>query len=147
MTSAADSRPLHLRLLDTPEDLASRYDNSASEFIEVGKTEGHFEGWDDADVRWPASSGPDPVSVEDAAHRVRLVAALERGIPGRREERLGEAYRDFAALKDAYHQGSLIYLQVKESFLAREGTAEELLDLYQTVYLEALAGADLFSPD
>ncbi len=149
MSPDPDSRPLHERLLDDPAALIRTYDEHAQAFLEVGRREGHYEGWDDDDIRWPATPADgSPLPVLQLERRVRLVQALESGVPGRREERLREAQVNFDRLADAYYVGSELYLQVKDQFESGgHGSAATLLEMYQSLYLEALAKGDLFSPD
>lgn len=144
-----DTRPLNEQLLDDPVSLIRTYDEHAQAFLEVGRREGHYAGWPEKDVRWPSTplDGSTP-TMEDLSHRVRLVRALEEGIPGRRESRLKEAHRNFADLADAYYAGAELYLQVKARFEeGGHGSSDTLLEMYQSLYLEALAKGDLFSPD
>ena len=97
MPRAQPEKPLHQRLLESPEGLEEAYDRSAQEFIEVGRMEGHYEGWASDDLIWPGSDGED--ATEDVLrHRLKLVRRLEEGIPGRRAVRLKEAHEDFVEL-------------------------------------------------
>jgi hypothetical protein len=147
--SDPDPRSLHEQLLDDPTKLILAYDEHAQAFIEVGRREGHYEGWSDEDLRWPLTPQDGATPFEgDLERRVRLVRALEEGVPGRREGRLQEAHENFERLAEAYYAGSELYLEVKVQFEAGgHGSAEALLEMYQALYLEALAKGDLFSPD
>ena len=149
MPPDSDPRPLHEQLLDDPTQLIKAYDEHAQAFIEVGRREGHYDGWSDDDLQWPSTpQDGTPPSQTDLTHRVRLVRALEEGVPGRRESRLREAHGNFTRVAEAYYAGSELYLEVKSQFEAGgHGSAETLLEMYQALYLEALAKGDLFSPD
>ncbi len=145
--SQTESVPLHQALLQDPERLCALYDLSAPELIEAVTPEGYFEGWDAGDLAWPAGSA-DHIGLEGLEKRAHLVDAIYGGVPELRDERLKEAYEQFSGLSLAYHQGNRIYLQLKEQFTSSGvGTAQDFLKLYQTLYVEALARGDDFSPD
>ena len=79
-------QPLHIQLLSEPAALDAAYDKAAQEFIEVGRLEGHFDGWSEEDLFWPATTKA--VSEETLKRRLRMVDRIEKGIPARRAERL-----------------------------------------------------------
>ncbi len=142
------SDQLHVRLLTDPIELQSAYDQAAQEFIEVGRLEGHFDGWDPDDLIWHSDAPSPDAAAAILKHRLRLVTRLEEGIPVRRAERLRDAHREYAELETGYHEACRAYVQIKQRFSdSGAGTAEELLELYQSLYLEAIASGRLFSPD
>lgn len=137
----------HAKLLEDLNALEMMYDQAAQEFIEVGRLEGHYDTWDEKDLVWPTESSSQ-VSFDYLAHRLKLVQRLEDGIPKRRAFRLREAYQDFTELEKAYHEACRAYLQIKKLFVeSGQGTSEDLLGLYQSLYLEVIASEELFSPD
>ena len=147
MARAKTDLPLQSQLLDNPTELQAAYDQSAQEFIEIGRLEGHYEGWAHADLVWPGVDTDRGVE-EALEHRLKLVSQIESGIPARRAERLRESYEEFVELEKEYHEACRTYLQVKDAFIETGvGTAEEILSLYQELYLEAIASGQLFSPD
>jgi len=142
-------RSLHRDLLQDLALLSDSYDRSAQEFIQVAAHDGHFDGWDEASLVWPTGEMCEGESGDDA-HRRRheLVEAIYRGVPPLREARLSEAWGRFEGHSDAYHEGNRIYLQAREQFVAGgRGTEADFLELYQSLYVEALAGADAHVPD
>lgn len=145
MAKPQSNQSSHLRLLEDPAALDEMYDQAAQEFIDVGRMEGHFAEWNPDDLLWPSV---DQSSGEVLAHRLKLVRRLEEGIPGRRAKRLQEAHADYVDLETGYHEACRAYLQIKRFFVdSGEGTAEELLEMYQSLYLEAIASRELFAPD
>ncbi|MBS11211.1 MAG: hypothetical protein CME19_06380 [Gemmatimonadetes bacterium] len=147
MARPQSDTPLHQQLLDDPVALDAAYDKAAQEFIEVGRLEGHYDGWDESDLAWPGTS-PGPYTEETLSQRLKLVRRIEGGIPSRRAERLTEAYQEFRDLESGYHEACRTYLQVKRWFVeSGAGTAEDVLSLYQELYLKVIASGQLFSPD
>lgn len=142
---------LHInQLLENPERLLGLYDRSAGELIEVGRLEGYFEGWDLGHLKWPSSRrDTGPADISELQKRAELVNKIFLGVSKLRGERLSDAYSPFNRLTPAYHEGNRLYLQLKHDFLARgAGNEQNYLQLYQAIYVEALAkGDDLFSPD
>ena len=136
-------------LIDDSDQMLATYDRMAQEIVELGRLEGYFEGWDTGALRWPQSrTEAGPIDLEGLQARVKLVDAFYQGVPRLRDERLTEAYEQFSRLATAYQKGNRIYLQVKAQFTARGvGTEQDFLQLYQTLYVEALAKGDLFAPD
>ncbi len=138
------------QLLENPERMLSLYDRFAQELIEVGRLEGYFEGWAPDRLRWPASrSATGTGDLSGLQKRAELVGEIFRGVTNLRDERLFDAYEPFKRLTSAYREGNRLYVQVKRAFLERSaGTEQDYLQLYQSVYVEALSrGDDLFSPD
>jgi hypothetical protein len=125
------------------------YDRSAQELIDVLRPEGYFDAWDPADLVWPPSrSESGPIDLQGLEARAHLVNSVYRGVPALRDERLADAYARFHELAPAYDGGNLVYLQLKDRFISEGlGTGEDFLQLYQALYIRALAKADLFSPD
>jgi len=144
-----ESRSLYRELFEDPDRMRTIYDRSVQNLIEAVRPEGYFDGWDTDLLIWPSNrSASGPIDLEGLRHRARLVDAIYRGVPERREGRLSEAHAQFARLTSAYHEGNRMYLQLKAQFTARgAGSEQDFLQLYQTLYLEALAKGDLFSPD
>ncbi|MCZ6636180.1 MAG: hypothetical protein O7G87_22510 [bacterium] len=144
----AETVPLHRALLEDLDQMLAIYDRSVQELIGVSRQEGYFDDWTPELLTWPGSSESGFSDLEALEHRVRLVDAIFQGVPKVRDKRLREAHDPFAAMMGPYHEGNRIYLQVKDQFIQRKaGTAQEFLQLYQTLYLEALAKGELFSPD
>jgi len=145
MAPSQSNQP-HVALLEDLDALEVLYSQAAQEFIEIGRLEGHYDTWDEADLVWPVdttSSSPDAL-----AHRLKLVRQLEHGIPKRRAVRLREAYQGYRALEKGYHEACRSYIQIKGLFIeSGQGSAEDLLGLYQSLYLEVIASGELFSPD
>ncbi len=141
---------LHINeLINDSDQMLVIYDQMAQEIIELGRPEGYFESWDTEALRWPQSrTEAGPIDLEGLQARVGLVDAFYQGVPRLRDERLAEAYEQFSRLAAAYQKGNRIYRQVKAQFTARgAGTEQDFLQLYQTLYIEALAKGDLFAPD
>lgn len=134
-------------LLQDPARLVAAYDQAASELIVAVQPEGYFKGWTAEDLAWPAG-GADDVGLEGLRKRARIVDAICRGVPGLRDSRLKEAHDHFVELTPAYHEGNRIYLRLRDEFIeAGAGTGPDFLKLYQSLYVEALAKGDDFSPD
>ena len=134
------SLPLHEALLLDPDRLLTVYDQAAQEIVDVARFEGHFEGWDEARLRWPSSRGADLAALQ--AQR-RLVTTVYERVPRRRDDRLAEAYEQFRSATPAYHRANLIYVQIKRQFLDRgAGSDRDFVNLYQSLYLDVLANGD-----
>ena len=141
------SVPVHRMLLQDPARLGAAYDQAAAELIAAVRPEGYFEGWSTGDLTWPAG-GADEIGLEGLRKRARIVDAIYRGVPALRDRRLKEAHDQFDKLTPAYHEGSRIYLRLRDQFVASgAGTARDFLKRYQSLYVEALAKGDDFSPD
>ncbi len=141
------SVPIHRMLLQDPARLAAAYDEAAAELIAAVRPEGYFEGWATEDLTWPAG-GADEIGLDGLRKRARIVDAIYQGVPGLRDSRLKEAHDHFDELTPAYHEGSRIYLRLRDEFVGSgAGTGQDFLKLYQSLYVEALARGDDFSPD
>ncbi len=138
---------MHQMLLQDPDRLRAAYDQAASELIEAVQPEGYFEGWTAGALAWPP--GPaDQIGLEGLRKRARIVDAIYRGVPALRDRRLKEAHDHFVGLTPAYHEGNRIYLRLRDEFVGSgAGTGQDFLKLYQSLYVEALAKGDDFSPD
>lgn len=141
--------PLHTALLGDIDQMLAVFDQAAQEIIDVGRPEGYFDAWDPAELRWPPTPrNPGPADLAVLEHQARLVTAIFAGVPARRDNRLAEAHAELARLTPAYHEATRIYLELKREFLARgAGSAQDFLQLYQSLYLDTLAKGDLFVPD
>ncbi len=126
------------------EEILSRYDEAAQELLRVARADGHFAGWNPDDVAWPCSPGPGQVPGPDAlARRAALIAEIYDGTPSRRDSRLGEAYERYSARLPAYHESNRLFARIQRQFRERgAGDERDFLQLYQTVYLEALRRED-----
>ncbi len=143
----SDTRPLHEILLDDLEQMLVIYDQSVQLMLEVVRHDGYFDDLDADAVVWPKSQSG-AMAMEALQFRAQLVDAIFQGLPQVRDERLDEAYRPFAALLPQYHTGSRIYLQLRRQFVDRgRGDAKDFLTLYQSLYLKALAQAELHAPE
>ena len=139
--------PMHQLLLRDPDGLRAAYDQAASELIEAVRPEGYFEGWTAEELTWP-SHGADQIGLEGLLKRARIVDAIYNGVPALRDRRLREAHDHFIELTPAYHEGNRIYLRLRDEFVGSgAGTGSDFLKLYQSLYVEALAKGDDFSPD
>ena len=143
------SLPLHVQLLQNIDLMQGLYDQAAQEIIDLGRPEGYFDRWDPADLKWPPSrAGSGPIDLAGLEQRARLVGAIYEGVPARRDSRLADAYQQFARLTPAYHEATRIYSQIEKQFVGSgAGSAEDFLQLYQSLYLDALAKGDSFVPD
>jgi hypothetical protein len=147
MARTQSNKAFHVTLLEDLEALETMYDQAAQEFIEVGRLEGHYDTWEEKDLVWPSSSVSEG-STDSLGHRLKLVRRLEDGIPKRRAVRLREAYQDYSELEKGYHEACRAYIQIKRLFVeSGEGSSEDLLGLYQSLYLAVIASEKLFSPD
>ena len=141
------SVPVHRILLQDRARLAAAYDQAAAELIAAVEPEGYFEGWTSEEQTWPAG-GAGETGLEGLVKRARIVDAIYRGVPLLRDSRLKEANDHFVELTPAYHEGSRIYLRLRDEFVqGGGGTGPDFLKLYQSLYVEALAKGDDFSPD
>ncbi len=145
----AESRPLYEELLVDPKRMLAMYDQAAGEIIEVARSDGHFDGWNPAELKWPPShSESGPIDLPGLKQRARLITTINDGVPRLRDSRLSEAHEHFMHATPGYHRANRIYFQVKDQFLARyPGPDRDFLQLYQSLYLDALAHGDLFVPD
>ena len=53
--NAHGSLPLHEQLLLSGEQMLDLYDQAAAEVIQVGRSEGYFDHWAEAELVWPRS--------------------------------------------------------------------------------------------
>ncbi|MCY4351736.1 MAG: hypothetical protein OXC45_01355 [Gemmatimonadetes bacterium] len=143
----SDTRPLHETLLDDLEQMLAIYDQSVQLMLEAVRHDGYFDEFDPDALVWPKSESG-TMDMEALQFRAQLVDAIFRDLPEVRNERLDEAYRPFSELLPLYHTGSRIYLQLRRQFVARgRGDAKDFLKLYQSLYLKALAQAELHAPE
>ena len=143
----SDTRPLHETLLDDLEQMLAIYDQSVQLMLEAVRHDGYFDDLDPDALIWPKSQS-EAVDMEALQFRAQLVDAIFQGLPQVRNMRLDEAYRPFADLLPQYHTGSRIYLQLRRQFVERgRGDAKDFLKLYQSLYLKALAQAELHAPE
>lgn len=131
------------------DQLLALYDQAAQELLKVARLDGHFAGWNPAELVWPVSGTvANPVGVEGLQQRAALVGAIYQGIPPRRDSRLAEAQARYSQALAPYHQANCRYLQLRRQFLGRgAGTERDFLQFYQAVYLEALGREDPFPLD
>ncbi|MYD60594.1 MAG: hypothetical protein F4W91_06110 [Gemmatimonadetes bacterium] len=142
----SDTRPLHETLLDDLEQMLAIYDQSVQLMLEAVRHDGYFDDLDPDALVWPKSQSG-AMDMEALQFRAQLVDAIFQSLPQVRDERLDEAYRPFAELLPQYHTGSRIYLQLRRQFVERgRGDAKDFLRLYQSLYLKALAQAELHAP-
>lgn len=139
----------HVTLLQDLNLLLAVYDQSAQGVLAMAQSEGYFEGWDPAQVIWAGSrTESGPIGLDGLQRRVRLVATIYDGVPRLRDSRLAEAYEQMLQAAPVYQAAGHLYSQVKSQFLANDaGTEQDFIQLYQTVYLEALKIEPLFTPD
>ena len=124
------------------EQLPIGYDAVAQVIIDELGSAGCFQGWDAEELVWPTATQSTD-HVKDLERRVELVVAIQRGVPSLRDRRLNEAYGDFLNAEGVYHQGTLIYLQLKRLFVERDlGDEEEFLGLYQSILIDTLANRE-----
>ena len=125
--------------------LRERYDEAAQALLEVARHDGHFT---EPQV-WPRSPEPGTaVVLADLQRQADLVRAVHAGTPGRRDARLAEAHARYCQATPAYHLANRLYAHLQGRFVAQqEGDARAFLQLYQTVYLEALGQEGLIGPD
>jgi hypothetical protein len=125
------------------------YDQAAAEVILVGRSEGYFDGWPEADLVWPASRTPiGPIDLAGRRHQARLVRTIFDGVPARRAARLADAYAHLTRLTPELYRATRLYLRLEHEFERRRpGSESELHALYQGIYLEALKHESLIVPD
>lgn len=134
-------------LLDDLEQMLAIYDQSVQLMLEAVRHDGYFDEFDPDALIWPKSQSG-AMDLEALQFRAQLVDAIFQDLPEVRNERLDEAYRPFAELLPQYHTGSRIYLQLRRQFVERgRGDAKDFLRLYQSLYLKALAQAELHAPE
>lgn len=130
---------------DGPQSLLHRYDEAAQALLEVARQDGHFT----QPQTWPATpaDGTRP-AVEGLRRRAELIATIHDGIPSRRDARLAEAHARHVQAAPGYHLANRLYVALRRRFVEQgQGDARTFLQLYQTVYLEALGHEDLVQLD
>jgi 1-acyl-sn-glycerol-3-phosphate acyltransferase len=150
MARQATAGPLHVELLKDPEQLLRLSDQSAQELIDLVRPEGYFGERGPEELRWPPNvdQAARPIGPEGLHRRIELVGSMYRGVPALRDERLAEAWQRLRDLTPAYREAARIYLGVRREFVSRdEGSEDDFLRLYQTLYVEALATEELQSQD
>lgn len=130
---------------DGPRTLLQRYDEAAQALLEVALRDGHF----DRPQTWPVTSADGaPPAVEGLRQRAVLIGAIHDGTPSRREARLAEAYARYVQTAPPYHRANRLYAALRRRFIEQgQGDGRAFLQLYQTVYLEALGREDLVRLD
>ncbi len=148
MASRSSKVPYHVELLGDRATMYATYDEYVQHFLDVIRMEGYFDG-DMGDIVWPTGSVEQgTIDRESLQRRSDLVNAVYRGLPPLRDERLADAWRELERLIPLYHEGTRLYLRLRNEFVARgTGTERDFLRLYQAVYVDALADAPLLSPD
>ena len=127
------------------DELLAKYDEAAGRLLEVARQDGHFDDVPPEGLLWPASTS---IDIEGLKKRVDLITRIFDGVPSRRASRLTEAHDRYVRALPAYRAATRTYAQVSEQFVARgAGSERELLDLYQSVYLEALGRENPFPLD
>ena len=127
------------------DELLETYDRAASQLLEVARQDGHFEGYSDADLKWPATAR---IDLDGLRRRVELIGRIYEGTPSRRANRLSEAHDKYQSTTSAYHQASLNYLEIERQFVdSGAGSEKDLLELYQSRYLLALGRENPFPLD
>ena len=144
----SDARSASLDSLPPLDALLAQYDQAAQELLQVACRDGHFATSDTAAVLWPSSAVDDNTPLTALARRSQLINTIYSGIPARRDQRLGEAYDAYHKALPIYHRTNRIFLQIQRQFLQKtEHDERTFLQLYQTVYLEALGREDPFPLD
>ena len=129
---------------DNLDEIFGKYDEASRELLRIARLDGHFADWDPSEVAWPEH----PADVTGLEKRDRLITTIYEGIPSRRDSRLAEAYDGYRHAMGPYLGANCIFLDVQRQFLSRgAGDESEFLQLYQTVYLEALGRDDQISLD
>lgn len=141
--------PLYEELLKDPDGMLTIYDQAAQEMVEIARSDGHFEGWDPDELIWPPSRNEQgPIGLPGLLKRAKLIRTIFDRVPALREKRLSESHAQFQRACPAYHEANLIYIQVQQQFVDRGiGTEGDLLQLYQSLYVDVLAKEDLLVPD
>jgi hypothetical protein len=140
---------LHRQLLASGDAIYAAYDMAAQEVIDVGRSEGYFDDWDPAHLKWPPSiTASGRIDLHGRRQQARLVGAIYAGVPARRAARLTDAHSQLAALVPSFERATRLYLAL-EGELARRtpGSEADLHPLYQGIYLEALKEGELYVPD
>lgn len=132
------------QVLDNLDELFEKYDEAGQKILGVAWHDGHFPDRDSLDLVWPPShTNAGPIDLAGLEERARLITRIFEGVPQRRDHRLGEAYERYTAALPAYHEANRLFVQIKSQFLERQaGSETEFLQLYQSVYLQALGRED-----
>ena len=139
----------HQNLMRDVTTLLGVYDQFAQGVLQLAYSEGYFEGVDPSLLKWPPSLTVNgPIGLEGLGYRMKLIGAIYEGVPRLRDQRLDEAYEQWIGVTAAYHDGTLLYAQARRQFLEQKiGSEQDFLQLYQTIYIEALKAKNLFTPD
>ncbi|MXZ74029.1 MAG: hypothetical protein F4207_00475 [Gemmatimonadetes bacterium] len=139
----------HQTLIRNVDVLLTVYDQAAQGVLDLANSEGYFEGVDPDLLKWPPSRTPDgTIGLEGLGYRAKLIGAIYEGVPLLRDQRMGEAYDQFRRVAPDYYQSVQLYARVREQFLQQDPDATaQFLELYQTVYVEALRASNVFTPD
>lgn len=139
----------HQTLTRNVDVLLTVYDQAAQGVLDLANSEGYFEGVDPELLKWPPGRTPaGPIGLEGLGYRAKLIGAIYEGVPTLRDQRMGEAYDQFRRVAPDYYQAVQLYAGVREQFLRKEqGTGGQFLELYQTVYVDALRASNVFTPD
>ena len=139
----------HQTLIRNVETLLAVYDQAAQGVLDLARTEGYFEGVDASLLKWPVGRTEEgPIGLEGLGYRAQLIGAIYEGVPRLRDQRLGEAYDQIRQVSVGYYQAVKLYADVREQFLQKEqGTPSNFLELYQSIYVEALRASNVFTPD
>ena len=139
----------HQSLIRNVDILLTVYDQAAQGVLDLANSEGYFEDVDPDLLKWPPGRTPEgSIGLEGLGYRARLIGAIYEGVPRLRDQRMGEAYDQFRRVAPDYYQAVQLYARVREQFLQKEqDTASQFLQLYQTIYVEALRASNVFTPD
>lgn len=139
----------HQTLIRNVDVLLTVYDQSAQGVLDLANSEGYFEGVDPDLLRWPPSRTSDgPIGQEGLGYRAKLIGAIYEGVPGLRDQRMGEAYDQFRQVAPDYYQAVQLYARVREQFLRTgQGATAQFLELYQSIYVEELRASNVITPD
>lgn len=139
----------HQTLIRNVDVLLTVYDQAAQGVLDLANSEGYFEGVDPELLKWPPSRTPGgTIGLEGLGYRAKLIGAIYEGVPLLRDQRMGEAYDQFRRVAPDYYQSVQLYARVREQFLQQDPDATaQFLELYQTVYVEALRASNVFTPD
>ncbi|MCY3714295.1 MAG: hypothetical protein OXH02_13475 [Gemmatimonadetes bacterium] len=139
----------HQTLIRNVDVLLTVYDQAAQGVLDLANSEGYFEGVDPELLKWPPSrTAGGAIGLEGLGYRAKLIGAIYEGVPLLRDQRMGEAYDQFRRVAPDYYQSVQLYARVREQFLQQDPEATaQFLELYQTVYVEALRASNVFTPD
>lgn len=125
------------------------YDQAAAEVIQVGRSEGYFDHWTEAELVWPRSrTATGPIDLDGRRHQARLVRTIFEGVPARRAGRLADAHAQLQRLTPDLYRVTRLYLKLEQQFNRRApGSESDLHALYQGIYLERLKQEERFVLD